>query len=232
MSDSCNTAGHGCHVPQQPDSKTAVNEELADYWNTIYSLLAPEIHEWYEEKAKDTLTLIAKCDLAKDAKIVLVGCGKHVLIDSLWKLGFTNLILVDISEIAIGDLQEKYSDHPSNIQYLVADLSAEESLSTIENVDLWIDRLLFHYFTKKQDLNNYFNTLKHTVAKVGNVILVAHSLQGNDRSGGLPVKRYNSLKLKEQMKDTFDLTDNFIVDFTSPSGKAEHFIYGLFERIN
>lgn len=67
-------------------------------WDIGYA--SPAIIQYFEE-IKD-----------KNAKILIPGCGNAYEAESLLKLGFNNIHILDISEIAIQNLQEKYKNNP------------------------------------------------------------------------------------------------------------------------
>ncbi len=228
MSNSCSPSGCHANFPPVEPTKTAVNAELADYWDTLYSILPADQLEWFSDKYDDSLQLIEKCNLAKDAHILLAGCGNSGLIQALIELGYNKISAVDISRVALNDLEVSLGENAKAINFLLADFTKVDILDSLPKVDLWYDRMLLHHFTERVDQKTYLNTLNELLAKQGKVIVIENSLRGNNRSAGLPVKQFSSLKLKTIFPN-FELVDHFEREHISPKGKRNYLIYGLFE---
>ena len=237
MSDSCETGGGcGCgtnnEIPTRPlITKNKVNEDLQDYWNTIYTVVDYEKNGWYEKTPQKTLALIEQLNLAKDAHIINIGAGTTTLIDKLLDEKFTNISATDISQIALDLLKDRLQDKASSINWIIDDLTNPTLLNDIEPVDLWIDRAVFHFFTEPKDQDSYIQLLANKVKKGSHVILATFNLHGATKCSGLPIRRYNKLMLKEKLKENFDLVESFEYIYTMPSGDTRPYIYTLFKRI-
>jgi hypothetical protein len=116
------------------------------------------------------------------------------------------------------------------VQYWVDDLTKPKRLKKIENVDLWIDRAVLHFFTEKVDRDSYFKLLKSKVKKEGFVLLVQFSLEGAKRCAGLPIHRYSKEMLSEKLAKGFKLIDSFEHTYVMPSGDERPYIYTLFRK--
>ena len=145
------------------------------------------------------------------------------------KLGFSNLIATDISDIALEKLDKRVNS--SNVAYVVDDLTHPSLLNTMEKVDLWIDRAVLHFFTEEQARNTYFNLLKSKVSRGGFVILAQYNINGAEKCAGLPVYRYSKEMLTENLGGDFELIDSFEYTYLMPSGAERPYIYALFKRI-
>lgn len=231
MSDTCSPSGCHANFPPIQPTKTAVNAELADYWDTLFSILPAEKLEWFADDHSDALKLVAACNLEKDAHILIAGCGNSGLIQELINLGYNKISAVDISQVALDELKGDLGEKANEINFVRADFTNENILSEIPEVDLWFDRMLLHHFVEMKDQKNYIGTLTKNLSVQGKIILIENSLRGNNRSAGIPVKQYSSLKMKAVFPD-FELKDHFEIEQTSPSGKKNFLIYGLFEQIN
>ncbi len=236
MANSCETNGScGCNNTTTASSKplitkTKVNEDLQDYWDTIYTVVDYEKNGWYEKVPEKTLALIEQLNLAKDAHIINIGAGTTTLVDELLIRSFTNISATDISETALNLLKERLQDKANQIDWIVDDLTQPTLLKNIDSVNLWIDRAVFHFFTEPKDQEQYIKLLSDKVLTGGYVILATFNLNGATKCSGLPVRRYNELMLKEKLKDNFDLIDSFNYTYTMPSGDTRPYIYTLFKR--
>lgn len=231
MSDSCGTGG-GCAAHPTPlITKNKVNEDLQNYWDTIYTVVDYEKNGWYEKTPEKTLALIDQLNLVKSAHIINIGAGTTTLVDELLAKKYTNISATDISKTALDLLKDRLKENANSVNWVVDDLTKPTLLNAIEPVDLWIDRAVFHFFTEPKDQDTYLNLLADKVKQGGHVILATFNLQGAAKCSGLPVRRYSKLMLKEKLKENFELVDSFEYLYTMPSGDTRPYIYTLFKRI-
>lgn len=231
MSDSCGTSGC-CSVNSTPIiTKNKVNEDLQDYWNTIYTVVDYEKNGWYEKTPEKTLELIHQLNLNSDAHIINIGAGTTTLVDELLDKAYTNISATDISENALDLLKDRLDTRANTVNFIVDDLTNPTLLNNIAPVDLWIDRAVFHFFTEAKDQDTYLKLLADKVKVGGQIILATFSLHGAAKCSGLPVRRYSKLMLKEKLKENFELVDSFDYLYTMPSGDTRPYIYTLFKRI-
>jgi len=78
-----------------------------DHWNNVYA--SKPVYElgWYEEAPTPSLGLLSRCNVGKEEAILDVGAGATLLLETLLTQGFTHLIAVDISEVALEHLQAR-----------------------------------------------------------------------------------------------------------------------------
>lgn len=90
--------------------------------------------------------MISKTGLDKSGRILNVGSGSTTLIDELLKIGYSNVIATDLSEIAIKRLEKRIGK--GKIQCITDDLTNATHLNKIQAVDLWIDRAVLHFSSR------------------------------------------------------------------------------------
>jgi len=204
---------------------------MKDHWNKIYSNTPSESLGWYEENPESSLQLINKCQLNEDSSILNLGTGTSTLIDELLKRGYRNISATDISSQALTELKRRIGPELSGrVNWILDDLTNPSRLTSLDQVDLWHDRAVFHFFTKSEDQDGYFNLLKTLVKKDGFVILAAFNLNGAPRCSGLPVSRYDLPMLQEKLGENFLLKKSFNYTYKMPSGDTREYIYTLFQR--
>ncbi len=204
------------------DSKT--------YWNQIYSDKEVDKLGWHEENPEPSISLIKKCNINKNSTILNVGAGATTLVDELLKIGYKNLIAADISPISLDKLKKRINKPDSKkVTWIIDDLTNSQELIKLSPVDLWHDRAVLHFFTKKEDIKAYFNLLKKLVKKGGYLIIAVFNLDGASTCSGLPVCRYNDSMLEEMLGDDFKLIEAFDYNYTMPSGDTRKYIYTLFK---
>lgn len=223
--NSCNVDNKGkscCSAPANTNTET----NLKEHWNNAYLNSLEEKLGWFETDLTPTLNLVSKTNLDKSARILNVGAGSTTLIDELIKLGFDKLIASDLSEIALEKLENRIEN--SKVDYVVDDLTEPTKLTKIENVDLWIDRAVLHFFTKNNEQDAYFELLKSKVNKNGFVILAEYNINGATVCAGLPVHRYSKEMLVKKLGSEFELLESFEYTYFMPSGAERPYIYTLF----
>jgi SAM-dependent methyltransferase len=207
------------------------NKDLTAHWDKTYTRDINELG-WYEEKPEPSLRLIKKSRLNKDASILNVGAGATTLVDELLKQGYKNIIANDLSANALEKLQERLGTERNKVKWIIDDLTNPNILCNLEEVDLWHDRAVVHFFTNKKDQDSYFNLLKRLVKKNGFVIIASFNLHGAEKCSGLPVYRFDQIMLQLKLGQDFELRDNFNYTYTMPSGDTREYVYTLYQRIN
>jgi len=206
-------------------------QDLQSYWNKIYEKKAFDSLGWYEEYPEQSLKLIEKCGLNKDARIINVGTGASTLIDSLLNNGYNNIIASDISFSSMKKLKERLGAlEGSKVQWIVDDLANSNQLTKIEKLELWHDRAVLHFLTEKNDQDAYFTLLNKLVKKEGFVIIAVFNTDGATMCSGLPVVRYSSLQISNKLGEGYELKEELNYTFTMPSGDTREYVYTLFRR--
>ena len=205
--------------------------DFKKHWNEAYLNNKTEKLGWFEEKSEQTLILINKAKLSKDALILNVGAGSSTLIDNLLTDDFSNIIANDLSEEALESLKNRVGEN-DKVKFIVDDLLNPSKLNKLENIDLWNDRAVLHFFLKEEEIKAYFNLLKKVLKANGFVIISVFAKNGAEKCCGLPVKRYDVEMLENELGTDFELKKSFNYTFVNPFGADRPYIYALFQRIN
>lgn len=205
--------------------------DFKKHWNEAYLNNKTEKLGWFEKKSEQTLTLINEAKLFKDALILNVGAGSSTLIDNLLADGFSNIIANDLSEEALESLKNRVGEN-DKVKFIVDDLLNPSKLNKLENIDLWNDRAVLHFFLKEEEIKAYFNLLKKVLKANGFVIISVFAKNGAEKCCGLSVKRYDVEMLENELGTEFELKDSFNYTFVNPFGGERPYIYALFQRIN
>ncbi len=215
---------------KESDCKIPDENNLKTHWNTAYTKNTTEKLGWYEESSKETLDLIHKTGIVKNAKILNVGVGSSMLVDELLAKGYSNIIANDFSEKALSDLKERLEDEASKVSFIIDDLTNSTELKKLDNVAVWNDRAVLHFFLKKEEQDAYFNLVKKVVNPNGFVIIAVFALDGAEKCCGLELQRYNTDMLQERLGDDFVLKEDFNHTFINPYGGERPYVYTLFQR--
>lgn len=208
-----------------------MDKDLKQHWNTVYEKTALDELGWYEENPEPSMRLIKKCGLHKNAALLNVGAGATTLIDTLLKNGYKNIIVNDLSSIALEKLKTNLAGKSDYVRYVIDDITQPTLLNNLEPVDLWHDRAVLHFFNDIAAQDAYFELLKRLVKPNGFVIIAVFNLNGAAKCSGLPVYRYDENMLLEKLGMGFDLIEAFDHTYQMPSGEPREYVYALFKRI-
>ena len=89
---------------------------------------------------------------------------------------------------------------------------------------------VFHFLTKEEDRNTYFDLLNKSVKTGKYVIIATFNLNGAKKCSGLDVKRYDEKGIAAFLGENFQLIDFFDFDYTMPSGNVRPYVYTLFRK--
>ena len=211
------------------EEKTSFDYE--NHWNAAYQKSPITNLGWYEENPAPSIELIEACSLPKDALIFNAGAGATTLISELLAKGFENLVVNDISSVALAELKNNLLvPKNAHIKFIVDDLTNPSELLKLKNIDLWHDRAVLHFFKEEKDQKTYFDLLKSVLKPKGFVILAEFNLEGAKKCSGLDVFNYNEEMLQERLGNDFELLKSFNYTYTQPSGNTREYVYTLFQK--
>ena len=161
---------------------------------------------------------------------VNAGAGATTLIALLLEKGYSNILVNDISFLALDKLKNSI-DNNNNVSFIVDDLTNSTTSLNIKNVDLWHDRAVLHFFTSKDQQLSYFNLLKKIVKEGGYVIFSEFGIDGAKKCCGLDIVNYSEKMFQDRLGDDFELLESFNHLYSHPSnGNTRKYIYTLFKR--
>jgi ubiquinone/menaquinone biosynthesis C-methylase UbiE len=207
-----------------------INTTSKEHWQKVYTRDEATLG-WYQKEASASLQMIENCQLDKNARIIDVGSGASVMLDNLLDLGYNQLTASDISSKGLQKSQERLGEKANKITWIVDDLCNPKVLSEIEQVDLWHDRAVLHFFTEEKDRQTYFELLDKKVKKGGQVILAVFNTQTAKKCSGLVLKQYDKGLLCQFLGQGYELLEHFNYDYTMPSGDVREYIYTRFRKI-
>lgn len=208
-----------------------MDNELKAHWNEVYESTEVKTFGWYEDKPTLGLRLLAKCNIEKSDPILDVGAGASTFIDCLLNEGYSNIIATDISEVALKKLKERLGVRKaSEVKWIIDDITNPAYVCKLENIAVWHDRAVLHFFLEEDQIQTYFSTLKKIVRNGGYVLIAAFSLKGAKKCSGLDVKNYDSNMLIDNLGKGFHLIEALDYNYRMPSGNIRPYIYTLFQR--
>jgi len=198
-----------------------------NYWDKVYTDKTEKEVSWFQEHPTKSLELIAELNLPKDARVIDVGGGDSRLVDHLLERGYSDITVLDISEVSLNKLKDRLGD-TEKVKYITSDVVA---FKAEKQFDLWHDRAAFHFLTTLEQINQYLEVVNLSLNSGGNLIISTFSKNGPEKCSGLPIHQYSDNELKDLFSKYFKNTKCFEDTHTTPWGTSQSFVYCGFKKL-
>jgi len=198
-----------------------------NYWDKVYTDKTEKEVSWFQEHPTKSLELIAELNLPKDARVIDVGGGDSRLVDHLLERGYSDITVLDISEVSLNKLKDRLGD-TKKVKYITSDVVA---FKAEKQFDLWHDRAAFHFLTTLEQINQYLEVVNRSLNSGGNLIISTFSKNGPEKCSGLPIHQYSDTELKNLFAKYFKNTKCFEDTHTTPWGTSQSFVYCGFKKL-
>lgn len=198
------------------------------HWEGVYTQKAVNEVGWYKPDFAVSLGLIEEAAANKTARIIDVGGGASLLVDSLLDRGYEHLAVLDIAASALEHAKRRLGDKAPDVQWIVADIRETADLGTF---DVWHDRAVFHFLVDAADRRKYVELARKTIPVGGHAVIATFASSGPQKCSGLDTCRYSSEELAEELGEGFELVKEVPEVHTTPSGKSQAFVYALLRRV-
>ena len=173
-----------------------------NHWNSIYSTKKLNQVSWYQPIPQVSLDFIESLNFSKDVPILDVGGGDSFLCDNLIELGYSNITVLDISDVAIQRAKRRLGNNANKVSWIVSDIL---NFDPKEKYAIWHDRAVFHFLRENENINKYLNSLLEGLVENGRMILGAFAENGPTRCCALDVKRYSFEDFNNLFSDRFTI---------------------------
>ena len=199
------------------------------HWEKIYGSKRQDEVSWYQQTPEASLGFINEFNIPKDAAIIDVGGGDSYLADNLLAAGFTNITVLDISEVAINKAKQRLGKDAEKINWTVSDIN---ELVTTKKFDCWHDRAAFHFLTTEKQIEKYLSIAQKHISDNGRMIIGTFSTSGPEKCSGLPIKQYSEQSLSTALKSWFEKIKCITTDHITPFNTIQNFLFCSFRKIN
>lgn len=203
-------------------------EDCKSHWEGIYTEKAVDEVGWYNPDFNVSMSLISEAFSGKSTRIIDIGGGASLFIDSLLERGYERVAVLDIAASALEQTRRRLGHKASVVQWIVADIRETSDVGTF---DIWHDRAVFHFLVNAVDRRKYASLARKTVPIGGHVIISTFSLTGPDKCSGLDTCRYSSESLAVELGEGFELVKDLPEIHTTPRGKSQSFVYAMLRRV-
>jgi SAM-dependent methyltransferase len=198
-----------------------------DHWDAVYTTKASDEVSWYEVDPTISLDLIQQVS-SPPKSVIDVGGGQSFLVDRLLDSGIDKVAVLDISSVALARTKERIGERAAEVKWIEADVT---SMSEVGSFDLWHDRAVFHFLNEPKDREAYLELAAKTIPMGGHMIIGTFASDGPEKCSGLPVCRYDAESMASTLGKRFTMVHQQRYLHTTPSGKEQHFFFGVFQRV-
>jgi ubiquinone/menaquinone biosynthesis C-methylase UbiE len=198
------------------------------HWNEVYGKKAENEVSWYQEIPHQSLRMIQELEPPKNSPVIDIGAGESRLVDHLIVLGFGDITILDLSEVALRKLEQRLGEEKMKAVKLVVSDVTEFKPQT--KYALWHDRATFHFLTTISDVEKYLNVVSDAIVDGGFLIVSTFSSSGPDKCSGLPITKYSQDALKSTFNQFFSNVHCFEDTHTTPFQTEQHFVYCGFKK--
>ena len=115
-----------------------------EHWDAVFRKKRSHEVSWFQSAPAPSLSLIDRCDLARDSGIIDVGAGSSNLVDELVDRGYLALGALDLSDAAHQESRNRLGERAVEVEWYAEDVT---SFEPPRRWMLWHDRALFHFLT-------------------------------------------------------------------------------------
>jgi Methyltransferase domain len=166
--------------------------ERAGHWNAVYGRSAEDAVSWYESEPTLSLELLDLVKAVPDDPVIDVGAGASRLVDVLVDRGFSDVTVLDVSDVGLAKARRRLGRRAEQVRWVVADLL---SWRPARRYRVWHDRAVFHFLTDRMDQVRYRELLGEALEPGAAVVVGTFAADGPDHCSGLPTARYSPERL-------------------------------------
>ena len=180
---------------------------------------------WYRPHLETSLELIERVAAGRSASIIDVGGGESTLVDDLLAEGYSDLSVLDISQVAVDKTKERLGLASDGVRWLLGDVTKVKLEASA--YDVWHDRAVFHFLASDEERMAYVAQVASAVRSGGHVIVSTFGPEGPTQCSGLDVVRYDADSLHDQFGVRFHLLGSSKELHETPFGTVQQFLYCL-----
>lgn len=196
------------------------------HWESVYAARPTDRLGWYRPHLQTSTAWIGDLGLVPDAPIIDVGGGASTLVDDLLDAGYRNITVLDISEQALAATRARLGDRSKLVRWLNGDVT--EIALPRSGFELWHDRAAFHFLTEPEDRERYRHQLLTALRPNGHLIIGTFAPEAPSTCSGLPVQRYDTRQLVDEIGPAFELVDHHNELHVTPGGAEQRYLFCLF----
>jgi len=202
---------------------------MKEHWEKVYKTKQIDEVSWYQQTPAESLLFFNQLNIPRSASIIDIGGGDSLLVDHLLELGYTDVTVLDISEVAINKAKIRLGNSAKKINWIVADVL---DLDTDTEYDCWHDRAAFHFLTTAKEVETYISIAQKHIKPLGKLIIGTFSAMGPEKCSGLPVKQYSEGSLGSTLQKWFSKIKCITTNHITPFKTVQNFLFCSFQKLS
>jgi hypothetical protein len=193
----------------------------ASHWDDAYAA-GETTRSWFQTSPDVSLRMLDAAGVTADDSVVDVGGGASPLAGALLERAFRDITVLDISAAGMAYARQRLGDRAERVEWLVADVRAWEPWRRYR---VWHDRAVFHFLTTAEDRRQYLQAMDAATEVDGIAVFGCFAPDGPRHCSGLPVARYSSLDLADQLGTRWMLIGHAREEHVTPGGIIQPFCW-------
>jgi hypothetical protein len=194
------------------------------YWDEKYESTSFEDRSWSQRSPGLNATLVTASIEDRRTSIIDIGSGASRLFDDLLEVGFTDLTALDISPVALDELESRIGPGAKYICTSFLEWEPDRKYGVAH------DRAVFHFLTESTEKEKYKEILLGALADEGIFVIGTFGPQGPEQCSGLPVSRWSVKELQEFFDPPLQLIDSNCETHETPWGSEQQFSWAVFKK--
>lgn len=197
------------------------NEGWARQWDDAFRTRGVKAVSWFQDVPTVSVELIDFLGIGRSVPILDVGGGASSLVDNLVAAAYSDVSVLDVSDVALKEAKRRLAAHPE-VTWLHEDVLTWRPQ---RRYGLWHDRAVFHFLTTEGDREAYLATLAAGTEAGAGIIMATFALDGPRECSGLPVVRYGPDDLARVLGKSFQPCATRRELHTTPNGAIQPFTW-------
>jgi SAM-dependent methyltransferase len=199
---------------------------IGDHWEHVYATRPSTEVSWYQGSPTVSLKLIESVASA-EAAVIDIGGGASLLVDHLRDKGFSDVTVLDVSQVALDQVRRRLGDARGAVTFECHDVLTWNPDRTY---DVWHDRAVFHFLTDAADRRTYVEIARRALRPGGFAIIGTFAEDGPTQCSGLTVCRYSPEELDSAFSEAFAPVAHEREEHVTPAGVMQPFTWAVFRR--
>ncbi|HYB14781.1 MAG TPA: class I SAM-dependent methyltransferase [Streptosporangiaceae bacterium] len=202
------------------------DNSTASHWDGAYAA-GETAGNWFQQRPEMSLRMFDTAGVLSEHSVIDVGGGASPLAGTLLDRGFADITVLDFSAAGMAYAQQRLGGRADRVEWLAEDVRAWEPWRRYR---VWHDRAVFHFLTTAEDRRQYLRAMDAATEVDGFAVFGCFAPDGPRHCSGLPVARYSSLDLADQLGTQWTLIGHAREEHVTPAGVVQPFCWTVLRK--
>ena len=153
--------------------------------------------------------------------------ARSTLAQALLDRGFRDITVLDVSVTGMRYAQRHLGSRAKQVRWLTADVL---TWRPEHRYRAWHDRAVFHFLTTARQRQNYMDILNVATDPGAVAVFGCFAPDGPEQCSGLPVVRYSSAQLADELGGEWQLISHDREEHLTPAGLIQPFTWAALRK--